>query len=71
MIAGVDDQPWVAILTDLKNSAVCQEWDKQDFNFQKHIFRKSRFTQWALKQFLFEEMRTIDLLWEIVKYLNV
>jgi hypothetical protein len=45
MIAGVDDQPWVAILTDLKNSVVCQEWDKQDFNFQKHIFRKSRFTQ--------------------------
>jgi hypothetical protein len=24
-----------------------------------------------LKQFLFEEMRRIDLLWEIVKYLNV
>jgi hypothetical protein len=36
MIAGVGDQPWVVILTDLKNMAVCQEWDKQDFNFQKH-----------------------------------
>jgi hypothetical protein len=30
--------------------AVCQEWDKQDFNFQKHIFGKSSFTQSALKQ---------------------
>jgi hypothetical protein len=34
--------------------AVRQEWDKQDFNFQKHIFGKS----FALKQILFEEMRT-------------
>jgi hypothetical protein len=41
MIAGVGHQPWVVILTDLKNMAVCQEWDKQDFNFQKHIFGKS------------------------------
>jgi hypothetical protein len=49
--------------------AVCQEWDKQDFDFQKHIFGKSRFTQWALKQFLFDEMRRIDnLLWKIVEY---
>jgi hypothetical protein len=47
---------WVD-LTDLKNMAVCQEWDKQDFNFPKHIFGKSRFPQWALKQFMFEEMR--------------
>ena len=59
---------WVVILTDLKNMAVCQEWDKQDFNSQKHIFGKSRFKQWALKQFLFEEMRRIDLLWKIVEY---
>jgi hypothetical protein len=36
MIAGVGHH---------KNMAVCQEWDKQDFNFQKHIFGKSRFTQ--------------------------
>jgi hypothetical protein len=35
---------WVD-LTDLKNIAVRQEWDKPDFNFQKHIFGKSRFTQ--------------------------
>jgi hypothetical protein len=29
-------------LTDLKNMAVClQEWDKQDFNFKRHIFGKS------------------------------
>jgi hypothetical protein len=48
--------------------AIYQEWDKQDFNLQKHIFGKSRFTQWALKHILFEEMRRIDLLWEIVKY---
>ena len=41
---------------------------KQDFNFQKHIFGKLRFTQWTLKQFLFEEIRRIDLLWKIVKY---
>ena len=68
MSAGVSHQPWVVILTDLKNMAVCQEWDKQDFNFQKHIFGKSRFTQCALKQFLFEEMRRIDLLWKIVEY---
>jgi hypothetical protein len=61
-------QRWVVILADLKNMAVCQEWDKQDFNFQKHIFGKSPFTQWALKHFLFEGMRRIDLLWEIVKY---
>jgi hypothetical protein len=45
MSAGVGHQPWVVILTDLKNIAVCQEWDKPDFNFQKHIFGKSRFTQ--------------------------
>jgi hypothetical protein len=47
--------------------AVCQEWDKQDFNFQRHKFGKS-FHIRALKQFLFEKMRRIDLLWEIVKY---
>jgi hypothetical protein len=59
----------VVILTDLKNMAVCQEWDKQDFNFQMHIlFGKLRFTQRDLKQFLSEETRRIDLLWEIVKY---
>jgi hypothetical protein len=45
MSAGVAHCAWVVILTDLKNMAVCQEWDKQDFNFQKHIFGKSRFTQ--------------------------
>jgi hypothetical protein len=43
MIAGVGDQPWVVILIDLKNIVVCQKWDKQDINFQKHIFGKSRF----------------------------
>jgi hypothetical protein len=32
-------------LTDLKNIAVCQEWDKQDFKLQKHVFGKLRFTQ--------------------------
>jgi hypothetical protein len=70
--------PRVDLLTDLKNMAVCQEWDnristlslrilKQYFNFQKHIFEKSRFTR-VLKQFLCEKMRRIDLLWNIVKY---
>jgi hypothetical protein len=67
MFASVGHQPWVVILTDLKNMAVCQEGDKQDFNFQKHIFGRTRFIQWALKQF-FEEIRRIDLLWEIAKY---
>jgi hypothetical protein len=75
--AGVGHQPssliwslkWPPILTDLKNMAVCPVWNKQDFNCQKHIFGKSRFTQWALKQFLFEEMRRIDLLWKIVEYM--
>jgi hypothetical protein len=28
------------LLIDLKNMTVCQEWDKQYFNFQKHIFGK-------------------------------
>ena len=30
---------WVDLLTDLKNMAVCQEWDKQDFNFhlENHV----------------------------------
>jgi hypothetical protein len=39
-------------LTDLKNLAVCQEWDnKQDLIFRKHVF---------------EQMKRIDyLLWEI------
>jgi hypothetical protein len=45
MIAGMGHQPWVVILTDLKNMAVCQEWEKQDLNFQRHVFGKSRFTQ--------------------------
>jgi hypothetical protein len=45
MSAGVGHQPWVVILSDIKNMAVFQEWDKQDFNFQKQICGKSRFTQ--------------------------
>jgi hypothetical protein len=31
----------VDLFTGLKSMAVCQELDKQDFNFQKHIFGKS------------------------------
>jgi hypothetical protein len=31
MIAGVGHQPWVVILTDLKNMAVCQEWDRKAY----------------------------------------
>jgi hypothetical protein len=26
------------LLADLKNMALCQEWDKQDFNFQNHAY---------------------------------
>jgi hypothetical protein len=58
----------VDLLTYLKNTTACQEWNKQDFNFQRHIFGKSFHIQRALKQFLFEEMGRVDLLWEIVKY---
>jgi hypothetical protein len=44
MIAGVGHQPWVVILTDLKNMAVCQEWDKQDrFQFSKAYIWKITF----------------------------
>jgi hypothetical protein len=42
------------------------EVDKQDFIFE-NIHLENRFIQWALKQFLFEEIRRIDLIWEIVK----
>ena len=31
----------VDLLTDCKSMAVCQGWDKQDFNFQTQIFGKS------------------------------
>jgi hypothetical protein len=34
-------KPRVDLLNYLKNMAVCLEWDKQVFNFQKHIFGKS------------------------------
>jgi hypothetical protein len=34
----------VDLLTDLKNMTVRQVWDKQHFNFQKHIFGKSYHT---------------------------
>jgi hypothetical protein len=37
--------PRMELLTDLKNMAVCQEWEKQDFNFLKHILGKSRSAQ--------------------------
>jgi hypothetical protein len=37
--------PRVDLLTDLKNMADCQEWDEQDFNFQRQIFGKSFYVQ--------------------------
>jgi hypothetical protein len=44
MIAGFGHQPQVVILTDLKNMAVCQERDKQDFNqFSKAYIWKITF----------------------------
>jgi hypothetical protein len=63
----VGHQPLGGHLTDFKNMAVCQEFHspKKYFNFERHIFGKSRSNN---KQFLFEEMRTIDLLWKIVEY---
>ena len=42
--------------------------DKQDFNFKRHIDLENRFIYNKLEAMLFEEMRRIDLLWEIVKY---
>jgi hypothetical protein len=46
-----------------------QAWIKDAFrnsaHFPNHLISiNCGFTQWALKQFLFEEMRRIDLLWE-------
>ena len=35
---------WVDLLTDLKNMAVCQEWNKQDFNFQ-NVYLENVFMQ--------------------------
>ena len=32
-----------------------------------NIYLENRFIQWAFMQFCFEEIRKIDLLWEIVK----
>jgi hypothetical protein len=45
-----------------------QEWDKQDFNFKRHIFGKSLIYKKLEEAILFEEMRRIDLLREIGKY---
>jgi hypothetical protein len=39
MNTGVGHQPWLVILTDLKNMSVCQEWDKQDFNLFEEMRR--------------------------------
>jgi hypothetical protein len=30
----------VDLVTDLKNMADCQEWDKQEFDFERQIFGK-------------------------------
>jgi hypothetical protein len=49
-------------VTDLQNMAVWPKWNKQDFNFQKHIFGKS---------FQIDKIRRIEeirRLWNIVKY---
>jgi hypothetical protein len=35
---------WVDLLTDLKNMVVCQEWNKQDFNFQ-NVYLENLFMQ--------------------------
>jgi hypothetical protein len=50
--------------TDLKNMAVWQEWVSKISIF-KNIYLENGFIQWTLKQFLFIEMRRIDLLCEI------
>jgi hypothetical protein len=41
----------------------------QDFSFKRHtVDLENRFIYNKLEAILFEEMRRIDLLWEIVKY---
>jgi hypothetical protein len=41
----------------------------QDFSFKRHtVYLENRFIYNKLEAILFEEMRRIDLLWEIVKY---
>jgi integrase len=75
MIQGWTSSP-LMLLTDLKNMAVCQEWDKHTenikarFQFSKAYIWKITFhtVSQNLKQFLFEKMRRIDSLRKIVKY---
>jgi hypothetical protein len=53
---------WVNLLADLKNIAVCQDWDRKDFNFQVfQIFKYFKYleyilqhVQWASKHCCFQ-----------------
>jgi hypothetical protein len=60
------DLEWVVILTDLKNMACRSGIGK--ISILKDIYLENRFIYNKLEAILFEEMRRIDLLWEIVKY---
>jgi hypothetical protein len=68
MIAGVtNDLEWVVILTDLKSMADCLSAISK-ISILKDIYLENRLIYNKLEAILFEEMRRIYLLWEIVKY---
>jgi hypothetical protein len=69
MIAGVGHCAWVVILTDLKNIwlIACRSGISK-ISILKDIYFENRFIYNKLEAILFEEMRRIDLLLEIVKY---
>jgi hypothetical protein len=64
----------VDLLTDLKNMAVCQEWDKYTeyikarFQFSKAYIWKITFHTMSFEAIFVSKMRRIYLLWKIVKY---
>jgi hypothetical protein len=69
MIAGVtNDLERVVILTDLKILLIaCRSWISK-ISILKDIYLENRFIYNKVEAILSEEMRRIDLLWEIVKY---
>ena len=69
MIAGgTNDLEWVVILTDLKNMADCLSGISKVSILKDCIYLENRFIYKKLEAILFEEMRRIDLQWEIGKY---
>jgi hypothetical protein len=56
-------------LTDLKITAAWQEWDKQDFIFQKHLFGKLFHTMSF--RAIFIALKKLEQLIYYVKSLNI